>query len=285
MDIQLTVSETLRTIETSYPREVSAFAGYLESNGLVLGKASISEYLKELQNRKRQTRAGKFVSYSPAWYNQHLKALKSAIRVLLDRSPELGNGERFNIERYLQGLKQMKAKTGIAKADRIPTVEELETLIDEADPHLSLMIRFLYESSCRISEMLNAEVGQVRRGDRITWLTIMGKGGKPRDVRITTELYDQIRMVFAGSHHIFEHNGRQYSRIATTNRIKQLAERTIGKSVTAHMIRHRRGTDISHNHGLSKAQKELGHTTSRTTADYYDHSKLDDQSYLEGLEA
>ncbi len=290
MELQQSVSSVLRTIETPYPREVAAFAGYLETNSLALNQQTISRYLAELETRTHQDRNGNQVSYSSGWYNQHLKAVKSSIRLLLDRSPELGNGEKFNIERYLQGLKQKKAKVGIAKVDRVPTADELEMLITEADPRLSLMIRFLYESSCRITEMLTAEVGNARRGDRVTKIAIIGKGDRPRDVRITTELYDAIIKTFVETQlfekkrrYLFEHSGKQYSRIATTNRIKTLAERTIGKPVTAHMIRHRRGTDLSHEHGLSKAAKELGHSTSQTTADYYDHSELDDDTYLDGL--
>ncbi|HEG42894.1 MAG TPA: hypothetical protein ENH94_02485 [Phycisphaerales bacterium] len=138
-----------------------------------------------------------------------------------------------------------------------------------------MMIGVLAETGARITETLSAEIGKARRGVRITYITIMGKGEKERDLRCRTELYDRIRQEFQGERYLFEHNGKQYSRIATTNRIKNLAEKTIGKPVTAHMIRHYRGTVLSEKLGISKAASELGHADIRTTKRYYDHTVSD----------
>ncbi|MAG13625.1 MAG: hypothetical protein CMN78_03400 [Spirochaetales bacterium] len=116
----------------------------------------------------------------------------------------------------------------------------------------------------------------------MTHIEIEGKGGITRDLKCSTDLYDRIREEFQGRL-LFEHAGRPYSRISTTNRIKQLAERTIGKAVTAHMIRHYRGTVLSDKYGISKAASELGHKNIRNTKQYYDHSALDEDEFLESL--
>ena len=100
------------------------------------------------------------------------------------------------------------------------------------------MIRFLEATSCRVSEMLQAELGKARRGARITYLEIAGKKGKTRNLRLPTPLYDAIRAAFKGTGFLFEHAGRGYSRVAVTNRIRELSARTIDKEVTAHLIRH-----------------------------------------------
>ena len=89
---------------------------------------------------------------------------------------------------------------------------------------------------------------------------------------------------FQGKRWIFEHNGKQYSRISTTNRIKILAEKTIGKPVTAHMIRHYRGTVLSEKLGISKAASELGHASISTTKRFYDHTSVSDEEFLKSLE-
>ena len=149
------------------------------------------------------------------------------------------------MEQELKKLKRRAPKVGIAKAERVPTAEELKTLEEKADPRLSLMIRFLEATSCRVSEMLHAEVGKARRGARITYLEIAGKKGKARDLRLPTALYDAIRAEFKGTSFLFEHAGRGYNRVAVTNRIRELSARTIGKEVTAHLIRHHRGTVLS----------------------------------------
>ena len=269
----------LKTIETPYPEQISRFCSYLEEHGV--NQESISQYLETLQGMKRIDRKGNQVSYSPSWYNQHLKAVKQAVRYLLDHST-LTNGQSYAVEKYLKTKKLKTVKAGISKADRVPTREELEILIHEADPRLSLMIRFLMETSCRISEMLEAESGKARRGQRITYIEVAGKGDRTRDLKCSTALYDEIRKEFNGRL-LFEHGGKPYSRVATTIRIKQLAERVIGKPVTAHMIRHFRGTSLSQSFGISKASAELGHASIATTKQFYDHSELDESEYLKSI--
>ena len=145
------------------------------------------------------------------------------------------------------------------------------------------MIRFLEATSCRVSEMLGAEVGKARRGARITYLEIGGKKGKTRDLRLPTALYDAIRKEFKGATLLFEHSGHGYNRVAVTNRIRELSARTIGKEVTAHLIRHHRGTVLSEKFGISKAASELGHSSIATTKMFYDHSKLSDAEYLQSF--
>jgi integrase len=187
------------------------------------------------------------------------------------------------VEQELKKLKRRAPKVGIAKAERVPTAEELRTLEEKADPRLSLMIRFLEATSCRVSEMLHAELGKARRGAKITYLEIAGKKGKTRDLRLPTPLYDAIRAEFKGPVLLFEHSGRGYSRVAVTNRIRELSARTIGKEVTAHLIRHHRGTLLSERFGISKAASELGHSSISTTKAFYDHSKLSDAEYLQSF--
>ena len=282
LERRIEIPEKLRAIPSPYSREIDEFAEYLETHSLGLTEAGIDEYLGSLSGKTRLDRSGEEVSFSASWYNQRLKAVKQSVRYLLDHSPELTNGQRYTIEKYLQNKKQKKAKEGISKAERVPTQEEIETLIHAADRRLALMIEFLAQASCRVSEMLGAESGKARKGSRITHVEIEGKGGITRDLKCSTALYERIRKEFQGRL-LFEHAGRPYSRISTTNRIKQLAERTIGKAVTAHMIRHYRGTVLSDKYGISKAASELGHKNIRNTKQYYDHSELGEDEFLESL--
>ena len=275
--------EVLREAGGPYAPQVRVFVEYLEGVEPDLRKG-IRAYLEELKLKKRIDRLGRKVSYSPAWWNQNLKALKWAVRYLLDHSPTLSIPERWAVEQELKKLKRRAPKVGIAKAERVPTAEELKTLEEKADPRLSLMIRFLEATSCRVSEMLHSEVGKARRGAKITYLEIAGKKGKTRDLRLSTPLYDAIRAEFKGAALLFEHSGRGYNRVAVTNRIRELSARTIGKEVTAHLIRHHRGTVLSEKFGISKAASELGHSSIATAKMFYDHGRLSDAEYLQSVE-
>lgn len=274
--------DILKDVAGPYTPQVRAFVVCLQQNGLNL-QDGVAAYLGELKAKKRTDREGRKVSYSPAWWNQQLKALKWSVRYLLEHSPSLTVPERWAVEQELKKLKRRAPKAGIAKAERVPTAEELKTLEEKADPRLSLMIRFLEATSCRVSEMLGAEVGKARRGARITYLEIAGKKGKTRDLRLPTVLYDRIQAEFRGITFLFEHSGRRYNRVAVTNRIRELSARTIGKEVTAHLVRHHRGTMLSAKFGISKAASELGHSSIATTKAFYDHSKLSDNEYLQSF--
>jgi integrase len=265
-----------------YVFQVRAFVDYLEEKHLDL-KDGVSAYLTVLKAKKRTDREGRKMSYSSAWWNQQVKSVKWSVRYLLDHSPDLTIAQRWAVEQEMKKLKRRIPKVGIAKADRVPTLDELKTLVERADPRLALMLRFLEATSCRVSDMLGAEVGKARRGDRITYLEVVGKKGRTRDLRLPTGLFDAIRETFKGTGFLFEHNGRQYNRVSVTNRIRELSERTIGKQVTAHLIRHHRGTVLSERFGISKAASELGHSSISTTKAFYDHSRLSDEEFLESM--
>ena len=275
--------EALRKAPTSYKIERDDFIDYLEKEGMAVGEEGIEQYLTDCGGRTRGDREGNEVSFSASWFNQRVKAIKETVRYALDHTG-LPNGRRYAVEKYLQGVKTRKPKAGISKAERVPTGEEVERLIDAADPRLALMIRFLVETGARISEMLSAEIGNARCGERLTRIEITGKGGKTRDLRLRTGLYDGVREEFEGARWLFEHGGRQYSRVSVTMRIKIVAERVIGKAVTAHMLRHYRGTRVSEELGISKAADVLGHADIRTTKMFYDHSRVTDEEFERTLE-
>jgi integrase len=271
----------LKTAGGPYARQVSAFVDYLERKHLNVAEG-IPAYLADLKRQTKTSREGRRVSMSASWYNQRLKGIKWGVRYLLDHSPNLLVSQRWAVEQEMKKLKARRPVAGIAKADRMPTTAEVATLEENADPRLALMIRFLSTTGCRISEALSAEVGKARRGDRITYVSITGKSGE-RQLRIPTALYDSIRQTFAGETHLFEHGGMKYSRVSVTNRIRQLAERSIGKSTTAHLLRHYRGTLLSEKFGISKAASELGHKNIAVTKQYYDHSRLSDEEFIESV--
>jgi integrase len=271
----------LKAASGPYSRQVIAFVDYLERNHLTIADG-IPAYLTDLKRQTKTNREGRQVSYSASWWNQRLKGVKWGIRYLLDHSPSLSVSQRWSIERELKKLKAQRPPIGIAKADRMPSAAEVATLEENADPRLALMIKFLAATGCRISEMLDAEIGKARRGDRITYIAVKGKSGE-RQLRIPTILYDSIREVFRGQTYLFEHGANRYSRVSVTSRIRQLAERTIGKATTAHLLRHYRGTLLSERYGISKAASELGHRNISVTKQFYDHSRLSDDEYLESL--
>ena len=279
-------ADLLRKTKTPYHRELAEFASFLEQTGKPIGPEAIEDYLGSLRQRKRVTPTGAKVSYSASWYNQRVKAVKAAARWVLDHWPaswpQLTAEERAEAREYLSRLRMAKPKVGIGKGERVPTKKEIDLAVSRADRRLALIIRFLEQSGARISEALGAEVGRARREVRRTFIEVVGKGGKARDLKIETWLFDEIRATFQGRHYLFEHDGRPYSRVATTTRIRDLFEKATGKAVSAHMLRHYRGTRLSDELGISKASKELGIKVS-TCGAYYDHTTVSEGEWFRAL--
>ena len=149
--------DMLRDILTAYPKEVQGFAKYLEENGL--GLEGAGAFLKSLEFSTRIDREGKEVGYSASWYNQHVKAVKQAVRYALEHALELSNGQRWAVEKHLKNLKLKKVEPGIGKVERVPDAGEVRTLIEKADRRLALMIEFLAQTGCLLRRYLNSTRG------------------------------------------------------------------------------------------------------------------------------
>ena len=142
---QKSVYDVLRHIPTAYPKEVKRLAEYLEENGLGLeieervealfrnfdrkrnglGLEGAGSFLKSLESWTRIDREGKEVGYSASWFNQHVKAVKEAVRYALDHAPGLSNGQKWAVEKHLKSLKLKKMPPGVSKADRVPDAAEV----------------------------------------------------------------------------------------------------------------------------------------------------------------
>jgi len=250
--------------KTPYPSQAARYEKYVAESGLDIMSAA-KPFLDSL-------RCG------ASSYNQHLKAVKSIIRYAAEHS-DMTEAQRYKLEMHLSKLKPRKQHGGIKKVEAVPTPEEVVELIEKAPAKLSLVIRFLWESSSRISEALGAEHRNARVSGDIVYIKIVGKGGKERTIKITEDLYRRINATFAGSRYIFENHGHSYNRTTMTTQIRRHAEATIGKKTSAHMIRHARGTLISDRLGISKAAEELGHSDIRVTKRFYDHTEVSEDEY------
>jgi integrase len=255
----------IKAVNPQYRHAVRRYQAFIDNSGYDL-MTGAKPYLDSL-------------TVGASSYNQHLKAVKAAIRYAADHS-DMTEAQRFKLEKHLAKLKARKQHGGIKKTDAVPTPEEVARLIETAPPRLSLMIRFLWESSCRISEALGAEHSNARQSGDIVYIRITGKGGKERTIKVTAGLYSAINQAFNGKRYLFENRGHAYNRTTATTQIRRHAEATIGKRTSAHMIRHARGTLISDRLGISKAAEELGHSDIRVTKRFYDHTEVSDDEYL-----
>ncbi|MEC0232730.1 tyrosine-type recombinase/integrase [Paenibacillus alba] len=127
----------------------------------------------------------------------------------------------------------------------------------------------------RVSELVSIEKGNFHTDPEETsiWLTINGKGGKEREVKIPQTLWNLFNEYFAylsdtsmlSSQKVFPISVRLVERIIKTAR----EQSNLGKKVTPHWLRHTNATlALLRGATLQQVQESLGHTHINTTQRY-----------------
>jgi integrase/recombinase XerD len=156
-------------------------------------------------------------------------------------------------------------------------IHEINNLLDVANaesPRDSMIIRFLFATGVRVSELTN-----VRKRD-INWqtgaITVLGKGDKERKVIVMPEFMEVLREYckgFKDEQKLFDyHTG------TVQDDFRKLVKMSgIQKHVTPHKMRHSFATHMLRGGtNIVLIQKFLGHTSLNTTQ-IYAHVSEDDQ--------
>jgi integrase/recombinase XerD len=166
------------------------------------------------------------------------------------------------------------------KAPVYLTIPEMREMISTAiDPRDRIIVRMLYATGVRVSELLNISKRDIDF-DRFT-IKVFGKGAKERIVLIPGDMADDLKQyceTLRNDEKLFDLTPRTVQRD-----IKMLARRAgISKNVTPHKLRHSFATHMLQNGGNVVAiQKLLGHASLNTTQ-IYTHYNVDDLKEMYG---
>jgi len=145
---------------------------------------------------------------------------------------------------------------------------------------LASMIEFMARTGVRVAEMANIRLTDIKmNGGEAAYIRIHGKGDIERDIEVERKFVESIIAVYVGSEYLFEHQGKQYSTISITNRIKAVSEVGIGKRISAYALRHSYARhQIVDMHRSAKAfARQLGHSSTAITMDFYVEDKPSDE--------
>jgi integrase/recombinase XerD len=162
--------------------------------------------------------------------------------------------------------------------DRVIERHDFERMLSAASVRDALLLRFMWQTGCRVSELCGARVERCEVKGPTAHVTVMGKGKKERTLRITAELFDGIRSVFGGVEYLFETGGgHPFSRCYVSTRVHRLAFSVLGRRLGAHALRHSFATRLIRRTGKIEAvSRALGHSTPAITMSFYVHESLDD---------
>ncbi|MBC8501003.1 MAG: tyrosine-type recombinase/integrase [Nanoarchaeota archaeon] len=160
-------------------------------------------------------------------------------------------------------------------AKKLPTVlskEEVKEIIKHASSRKSkLMIKMLYASGIRVSELVNMKVDQLELDKNTAWVR-GGKGAKDRLVILSEKLVKDIRKYLEKHNSEYLFPGRRGA--LTTRNVQQIVssvakKSSIRKRVTPHTLRHSFATHLLENGtDIRLIQELLGHADLSTTQIY-----------------
>ena len=212
-----------------------------------------------------------------------VKREKSLLKSILPITfPELNNivaRKRLDAELSILRLPKTNSdKTQYALSEK----KILKALNGYSNNKHKLIIRFLYQTACRVSECLKIKLKHCSIGRDETKIEIIGKGNKEGKLRLSTKLFNEIRNEFRGETYLFERKGKKktYSR-ENIFLIVSKFELFIGVPFSPHKLRHSRASNlIQDGVPVSQVSNFLRHSSKKTTVEYYDHSVIDSKNLL-----
>ena len=189
---------------------------------------------------------------------------------------EIGR-KRYQLEDVLKSVRLKKIDSFPVPPEKLLNVDEARLLVERTkDSTVTFMARFLVGTGVRVSEMLGIQLSDIKSGkDSFAEVRVIVKGSRERTIHVKKELIERIKKHFHSTTHLFEHQGKPFSRISVTNRIKHEALRTIGREVTAQQLGHTWAAfQIQGGKDIQAVAAVLGHANPGLTARMYARKKL-----------
>lgn len=168
-------------------------------------------------------------------------------------------------------------------AQRILTEGQVMAMIYGSDrPFDRVLLKLLYATGFRVSELITLKWKDATdRGDTVQ-LTIMGKGGKTRQVLIKKPLWVEVETATGrrGEFVFSTKSGSPWDRKRVDTLIKRAGERAGIEGVSAHWFRHSNASHaLDRGCPIHTVQVSLGHSSIETTQRYL-HARPEDSAGL-----
>jgi|SRR5208337_1907184 len=262
MDIQISGKLhqlSTRGLSDNYKNDIQVFNKWL--SGRPVNAASIAEFFSD--------RAG---SCKPSTIRRNKAAIKKALRLSLGNGVTLDQLAQFRA--FFDEIKPGKVNLSVT-GDKILNKQELNKLVKASGPKTGLIVRALYETAARVSELLNIELENCKPGRQGITIELYRQKTRTTDiVYMRKELFNEIRATYKGDKYLFENkNGKPLSRFTVNTLLKHAGAKIGRPDIHAHTLRHSWGSAALPVLGLAKVSKYLGHSRVDTTSRFYLHGK------------
>jgi len=254
-------NKALATVtKNNYVHAVQQYRAYCINNGMVEGQESVKSWLGTIDKARV--------------YNLKKTALKEYLfEKFKDATPE----QRLELRELFDNLPKRTADVAVVTNFMpIEQVQELVDIVNKTSQRMALVIESLFWTACRISELVNIKQLDIEINGEVS-IRVRGKGDKDRIVFMQKDLYKRIKRAFKGTTWLFEtRTGTHLDGTNISNYIKRMGKDKLGINISAHTMRHSRAMDLKRR-GCSpdETARILGHSTSRTTIEFYYHGTPD----------
>lgn len=258
-------------IQDSYTPHVKAFADYLTRNGGALTMDALKGYLSDLNGSR----------YAAGSVRVKRQA---AIRRTRQAFAHASLDDKARLEAALGELnrdgatKAPKVNSFAVGSEKVISPDEYQRMMEwTSSERLRCFLETLWLSGCRVSEILSIRPEDVKEQGMLADCRVLGKGAKERHIRLPLALVERIRETFGEGPYLFStENGNRYSRCYVSGAIRRIADRALGRKLSAHCLRHSFATRIiGKTHKIAATSTYLGHSSPSITLGMYVHESLE----------
>lgn len=169
--------------------------------------------------------------------------------------------------------KDLKKPPGTQR-ERIPTLEELASIMQAAPPALELAFRSLAQSGMRPNELVNAKLSDLNETRDLLILKkhkTAKKTGKPRRIPLGNKMQEFVTHAIGdrknGSVWLDE-NQKSWTVQKLSASFRRICSQLGFEGLVLYSLRHWKGSQVAKDHGIYAAKTILGHTQISTTQRY-----------------
>ncbi|MGD9276083.1 MAG: tyrosine-type recombinase/integrase [Candidatus Pacearchaeota archaeon] len=229
----------------------------------------LNDFLKKSSNKITNDEVKKYIldSINKNQSTSYIKQKYAALKILFNT---LGKSKEFLLPHY---KKESKIPEVLNKEQTIKIIQSIE------NPKHKIMIKLMYASGIRVSELLNLKPNNIDIERKII-VVRQGKGAKDRIMLFPNNLEKELLTYLlkeSPKNYLFESNRRKkYSPKTIEKIIEKASIKAIQKKIRPHVLRHSFATHLlEQGIDLRKIQKLLGHKNLRTTQIYTHIAKSD----------
>lgn len=247
----------------NYKVDLLEFYEFVNGNIRGIDKEIVNNYLGQMYEKK----------YHKSSISRKLSSLRSFYSYLVKES--------IVSENYFKLIKNPKKERSLPKYVKENDIDEMFSIPDTRNPYGKrnlLIIRMLYATGIRVSELVNIKVKDINLDERT--IRILGKGSKERIVVFGNNTKESLIDYLNNGRYKLDISNQEYlflnkdGKKISTRYIRKMLDDVIIKAsikvhVSPHMLRHTFATNLLNNGAdLVSVKDLLGHSSLNTTSIY-----------------